>query len=132
MPTKISRYADGVLEAAWLAALIVVPVFFNVYSSRIFEPDKITLLRTLALLILAAWTVKLIDQGGPRWERVLPGESKFRTLLRVPLVALVGALVVMYLISTALSVTPYTSFWGSYQRLQAHTRPCPTWWYLPR
>lgn len=118
MPTRISRYADGVMEAAWLAALIVVPVFFNVYSSRIFEPDKITLLRTLALLILAAWIVKLVDQGGPRWERVLPGESKVRMLLRVPLAALVGGLAVLYLISTVLSVTPYTSFWGSYQRLQ--------------
>ena len=39
MPTKLSRYCEGVIEAAWLAAVIVVPVFFNVYSSRIFEPD---------------------------------------------------------------------------------------------
>ena len=47
LSTKLSRYAEGVMEAAWLAAVIVVPVFFNVYSSRIFEPDKITLLRTI-------------------------------------------------------------------------------------
>ncbi len=64
MSTKLSRYADGLMEAAWLAALIVVPLFFNIYSSRIFEPDKITLLRTLALVILAAWLVKLVEEGG--------------------------------------------------------------------
>ena len=63
MPTKLSRYAEGIMEAAWLAAVIVVPVFFNVYSSRIFEPDKITLLRSLALVILAAWLIKILEGG---------------------------------------------------------------------
>ena len=72
MPTKLSRYCEGIIEAAWLSALILVPVFFNIYSSRIFEPDKITLLRSLALLILGAWIVKLIDEGGPHWEHIQP------------------------------------------------------------
>jgi tetratricopeptide (TPR) repeat protein len=118
MPTKLSRYADGIMEAAWLAALIVVPVFFNIYSSRIFEPDKITLLRTLALLILAAWIIKLIEEGGARWEQIKPDESRFRFLLRVPLIAPVAALVIVYIISTIFSVTPRVSLLGSYQRLQ--------------
>ena len=78
MPTKLSRYAEGVMEAAWLAAVIVVPIFFNVYSSRIFEPDKITLLRTLALVILAAWLVKLIEQGGARWDQIPRPDNGFR------------------------------------------------------
>ena len=51
------------MEAAWLAAVMLVPLFFNIYSSRIFEPDKLTLLRSLALVILAAWLVKL-HRGG--------------------------------------------------------------------
>lgn len=106
------------MEAAWLAALIIVPVFFNVYSSRIFEPDKLTLLRTLALIILAAWVLKLLDQGGPRWERLQPGQNWIKTLLKIPLLGLVAALAVLYLLSTIFSVSPYTSFWGSYQRLQ--------------
>ncbi len=70
MPTKLSRYAEGVMEAAWLGAILLTPVFFNIYSSRIFEPDKITLLRTLALVILVAWLVKLFEEGGFRWERI--------------------------------------------------------------
>ena len=61
MPSKLSRYCEGLMEAAWLAAIILVPVFFNVYSSRIFEPDKITILRSLALIISASWIVKLVD-----------------------------------------------------------------------
>ena len=63
MPNKLSRYADGVMEAAWLAAVILLPVYFNLYSSRIFEPDKISLLRSLALIILTAWIVKAIAEG---------------------------------------------------------------------
>jgi tetratricopeptide (TPR) repeat protein/O-antigen ligase len=122
LPTKLSRYAEGIMEAAWLAAVIVVPVFFDVYSSRIFEPDKITLLRSLALVILAAWVVKLVEQGGVRWERVPRQTSSLRgslqALLRIPLIAPVSGLALVYLLSTLFSVTPYTSFWGSYQRLQ--------------
>ena len=118
MPTKLSRYAEGVMEAAWLAAIIVVPLFFNVYSSRIFEPDKIALLRTLALLILGAWVVKLVSEGGIHRDGALTGADWWKNLLKTPLVLPVAALVVVYLVSTAFSVAPRISFWGSYQRLQ--------------
>lgn len=118
MLTKLSRYCDGIMEAAWLFAIVAIPVFFNVYSSRIFEPDKLTILRSLALLILAAWIVKLLEGGRIRWERLQPGESPFKTILKLPLIAPVFALAVVYIISTIFSVTPRTSFWGSYQRLQ--------------
>jgi tetratricopeptide (TPR) repeat protein/O-antigen ligase len=118
MPNKLSRYADGIMEAAWLVAVILVPVFFNVFSSRIFEPDKITWLRTLALVILAAWLVKLVAEGGLRWERLEPGDTPLKTFLKTPLVLPVLGLVAAYLIATLFSVAPSTSFWGSYQRLQ--------------
>ena len=68
MSTKLSKYCEGIMEAAWLAAVIVVPVFFNVYSSRIFEPDKITLLRSLALVILAAWLIKILEDKRRNFE----------------------------------------------------------------
>ena len=101
-----------------MAAVIVVPLFFNIYSSRIFEPDKITLLRTLALVILAAWLVKLVEEGGFQWERISKGDAWWKTILRVPLVAPVCALALIYLLATIFSVTPRISFLGSYQRLQ--------------
>lgn len=118
MQTKLSRYAEGLMEAAWLAAVVAVPVFFNVYSSRIFEPDKITLLRTLALLILGAWIIKLLDEGGLQWQRARPGESRVKSFLRIPMILPVAALAAVYLLSTLLSVNPRVSFAGSYQRLQ--------------
>lgn len=118
MPTKLSRYAEGILEASWLAALFLVPVFFNVYSKRIFEPDKITLLRTLALVILAAWAVKLIEQGKAGWIKnsLEGGWGKF--ILHFPLIGPVLALAAITILSTLFSISLNTSFWGSYPRLQ--------------
>ncbi len=118
MSTRLSRFCDGLMEAAWLAAVILVPIFFNVYSSRIFEPDKLVLLRSLALLILAVWITKIVEDGKLRWERLDPGASVIKTIITMPLIAPVIALASVYVISTIFSVTPRTSLLGSYQRLQ--------------
>lgn len=118
MPTKLSRWCLGVMEAAWLAAISVVPIFFNIYSSRIFEPDKITILRSLALITLAAWAIKLVDEGGIKWKENAGNTSLLKYLWNYPFIAPVIGTVIVYSISTVFSVTPSTSFFGSYQRLQ--------------
>jgi hypothetical protein len=41
----------------WLAAALIAPLFFNGYSSRVFEPDKIAAVRSLVLIMLVAWIV---------------------------------------------------------------------------
>ncbi|MCP4362228.1 MAG: hypothetical protein GY796_29830, partial [Chloroflexi bacterium] len=115
MTTKLSRYCEGIMEAAWLAAVIVVPVFFNIYSSRIFEPDKLALLRSLALIILGAWLVKIVDEGGVLREKNVPWH---KAIWQVPIVPQVVLLAIIYIIATIFSVTPRVSLWGSYQRLQ--------------
>jgi tetratricopeptide (TPR) repeat protein len=107
------------MEAVWLAALVTVPVFFNIYSSRIFEPDKLALLRSLALIALGAWIVKLIEQGQVMWEMARePGERWVQTLLKIPLLRQIGVLIGAFLVATLFSISPRVSFWGSYQRLQ--------------
>src|SRR3990172_8380562 len=118
MPNRISRYCDGVMEAGWLLALILSPLFFNIYSSRVFEPDKITLVRSLALLVLAAWVIKLVAEGGPRFDNILRGGRSLRAIYRLPLLVPVGALVLVYLIASIFSVAPHATLFGSYQRLQ--------------
>jgi tetratricopeptide (TPR) repeat protein len=118
MPNRLSRFCDGVMEAAWLLGLVVTPLFFDIFSSRVFEPDKITLLRSLALAALAAWLIKLISEGGPRFD---PARSNFATLkgfLRAPLVIPVLGLMLVYIISTIFSVSNHASLFGSYQRLE--------------
>jgi len=127
MRTKLSVFCDKVLEAGWLLALIVVPLFFNVYSSRVFEPDKLSILRSIALVMIVAWLIKVID--GSAWERTpetqktkgpegVQGPNLWQRFSGIPLVLPTILLVGAYLISTLLSVAPRISLWGSYMRLQ--------------
>lgn len=127
--SKIQAWCEGIIEAGWLAALIVAPLFFNVYSSRVFEPDKISLVRSIALVMLLAYLVKLAD-GGQAWlpahsatdretaTTAVDGTPWYRRLWRAPFLLPVLLLVMAYIISTILSVAPTVSWWGSYQRLQ--------------
>lgn len=117
MNSKLSRWAEGLIEAGWIAAIIATPLFFNIHSDRVFEPDKLTLLRSIALLMVAAWLIKFIDQQGWRdlnWLRWRDEDSVWRK----PFVLPMFALSMVYLVSTIFSVTPTISFLGSYQRLQ--------------
>ena len=100
--TAVARFADGVLEAGWLLALLVVPTFFDIYSSHPFEPDKAMLVRVLALVMAAAGLVRALEARG-RWLRPRA------TPLLVPVAFYVGAAA----LSTILSVAPRLSLWGS-------------------
>ena len=115
--SKISAWCDALLELCWLSGLILTPLFFNVHSDRVFEPDKLTLLRSLAVLTLTLLAVKFIDtQGWQNW-RVLTWKDR-DSIWRAPFVAPVICLGVIYIISNIFSVTPSVSWAGSYQRLQ--------------
>ncbi len=105
------RLSTGLIEAGWLVALAVVPLFFNPFTNRSFEPDKIAALQVLVLVMAGAWLVKVAlkkrtsgDGGGERlpWGVLLP-------------VTAVGAGAVL---SSNLSVDPQLSWWGSYLRGQ--------------
>jgi len=127
MRTKLSVFCDQVLEAGWLLAVIVAPLFFNIYSSRVFEPDKLSLVRSIALVMIVAWLIKVMD--GSAWEstRTVANEERgstgepvglwqriSHTPFVLPTILLIGA----YILSTLLSVAPHISLWGSYVRLQ--------------
>ena len=135
MLTRLGHYADRALELGWLAAAVIVPLFFNVYSSRVFEPDKITTLRSLVLLMLVAWFVKLFEGGvravredtrPPRGGKIVTalggaaesGLPSWLGVLRVPMVIPILVYALAYLISTIFTITPDATLWGSYQRLQ--------------
>ncbi|MGC9521691.1 MAG: hypothetical protein ACP5HG_07390 [Anaerolineae bacterium] len=109
--SRFSLFCDRALEAGWLIGVTITPVFFNVYSSRVFEPDKLTTLRSLALVMAVLWLARFIE------ERT-HDRTALRFSLQTPMV--LPALITMatYVISTVASLVPYTSLIGSYQRLQ--------------
>ncbi|MBN1954006.1 MAG: tetratricopeptide repeat protein [Anaerolineae bacterium] len=115
--TRLSAILDGILEAGWLAAIVVTPLFFNIYSSRVFEPDKLTTLRSIALLMGVVWLVRWVEELVSRKTSRTASQDR-KITWRTPLVLPTVLTIVVYIISTIFSVTPYVSFFGSYQRLQ--------------
>jgi tetratricopeptide (TPR) repeat protein len=127
MRTKLSVFCDRILEAGWLLALIAAPLFFNVYSSRVFEPDKLSIVRSIALIMIVTWLVKVLDGGTWQLRRdtaetesndEAPTPTLWERFSGVPLLLPTILLVAVYLLSTVLSVAPRASLWGSYMRLQ--------------
>ncbi len=119
MKTKLAIFSEKIIEAGWLAAAVTVPLFFNIYSARTFEPDKITLLRAIVSVMIVAWIISVVEQGvattdGPS----LSLADRFRQWLKIPLFLPTFLLVVVYIVSTIFSLAPRVSLWGSYQRMQ--------------
>jgi tetratricopeptide (TPR) repeat protein len=123
--TTIAAWCERIIEGGWLLALVFIPSYFNLLSSRHFEPDKATTLRAIVLIMAAAGIVRALELMGSRPARaegavVMGGvlARAWRRLNSIPLAlpALVYALVFVF--TTFTSVVPGTSFWGSYQRLQ--------------
>ncbi|MCA9958222.1 MAG: O-antigen ligase family protein, partial [Anaerolineales bacterium] len=117
MNSKLSQWCNGFIEMGWIAAVIAIPLFFNIHSDRVFEPDKLTLLRSIALLMSVAWIVKFINEQA--WQDLdwLRWKNE-ASIWQQPFILPVFLLVVVYLLSTLFSITPRVSWAGSYQRLQ--------------
>jgi tetratricopeptide (TPR) repeat protein/O-antigen ligase len=113
--TGLSSFCARVIEAGWLAALVVTPLYFDIFSARIFEPDKGTMLRLIVLTMLLAWGVRMLElrrslgEAADGWAAALRANP-----LAVPALVYLG----VYLTATVLSAQPDMSFWGSYQRMQ--------------
>jgi len=122
--TKLDQWCDNALEAGWLAALVVAPLFFNVFSSRVFEPDKISLVRTIALTMIVLWLVKIANGGyvwlpaGSTAPEERPAGGNWRGFIKNPFIWAVGLVILAFVLATVFSVAIFVSWFGSYQRLQ--------------
>ena len=111
--SAVARIADGIVEAGWLLALALVPVFFNIQSGRPFEPDKTALLRLLAVLMAAAGLVRVVEERQAAKPPSTPMRWRESPLLVCACVYLAAAA-----LSTVFSIEPGLSLWGSHQRLE--------------
>ncbi len=120
MPTRLSQWCDRLIEAGWLAILLLVPLFFQTTTARVFEPDKMLLVRSLALLMGTAWLVRWLDGrlvGGARAAH----KTREARLWQTPARALLGPValtIVAAIVATGASIAPRMSWLGSYQRGQ--------------
>ncbi|MEW6026041.1 MAG: O-antigen ligase family protein [Planctomycetota bacterium] len=123
MNTKLSILCDKFIEAGWLAALILTPLYMNIYTHRMFEPDKATIVRCLALLMMAFYIAKLVDTFITRYRpaETPPPQNTGNTaihFIKNQLFIGFGLFVIAYIISVLFSAVPYNSLWGGYDRMQ--------------
>jgi len=109
--TSLSVFCNYVIEAGWIAIAVVVPLFFNIYSYRSFEPDKVALMRSIVLVMALAWVIKALETGD--WKLTASFRYPIISIALPPLL-----LASVYILTTITSIVPRSSLWGSYHRLQ--------------
>lgn len=125
--SRVESLCEGVIEAGWLLAIGVVPLLVNIYSQRTYEPDKAALTRSLAVLILAAWLVK-VAAGGRLLRPIVQMSAggggpvnrhhRLRSMLQCPMLILTVALALLVVVGSMLSIDSRLSWLGSYARAQ--------------
>lgn len=70
MSEKLRRWCDIFLEVGWLLAVVLVTLYFDIYTkdSRIFEPQKALWLRILVTLMMAVWAIRTLEENRERLE----------------------------------------------------------------
>jgi len=113
---RLAEDCNRLIEGGWLLIALALPLYFNVYSSRTFEPDKVALFRSLVVVMAGAWLIgRLVGRPAAPAARVWPR----------PLLFLVLALAGTWLLATATSLSPRISLWGSYEwRQGSYTLLC--------
>ena len=109
---RLAAACDHLIEYGWLLIALALPLYFNVYSSRTFEADKVALFRSLVAIMIGAW---LIGRLAIRPFRPRPSLLRFLAL----------ALAAAWLLATAVSLSARISLWGSYEwRQGSYTLLC--------
>jgi hypothetical protein len=111
----LAAFCESLIECGWLLAIVTTPLYFNIYSFRVFEPDKAALLRFIAILVVAAWLIEWLSV--PR-RGIGDPKRMLQALYRHPLAAPVLFIAFTDTLATGFSVVPRVSLLGSYVRLQ--------------
>lgn len=146
--TKLGVLCDKFMEACWLAALVLSPIYMNIYTHRMFEPDKGTIIRSLALIMIFFYLLKRMESGAaaepviskPKPGKTAPGLSEAQPKreteerrkadaskqpepqsvpkIRNYIMLPFLAFAVFYILSVIFSAVPHNSIWGGYDRMQ--------------
>lgn len=100
---KFLNACNKIIEFSFYTLFFLVPLIFWKDTSELYELNKMWLVFILAILIAAAWVVKIV---------VLKKFYLQRTPLDIPILVFL----ISQIISTIFSWDPYVSLWGYYSR----------------
>ena len=81
--TTIALWCERIIEAGWLFAVVFIPSYFNLLSSRHFEPDKATSLRAIVLIMVAAGVIRALELRSHAPARAAAAPPEERWLKRI-------------------------------------------------
>ena len=99
----MTKKLDGVISGLFYLLFFFVPIVLFPKSSELFELNKMVLVYTLTILIVAAWFLRSLLENRIRFKR---------TMLDIPLVLFL----ISQVVSTATSIDQTTSIFGYYGR----------------
>ena len=106
------RWLDRLTGIAWLIAVIFIPLAFNLYSQRVFEPEKAFIVRLVGLLLVVLLSVRVvITPSSQHRTRLVSSWRQPRVYTLLPAVCLTVAV----LVATLVSIAPSVSWSGSYE-----------------
>ncbi|GEM_PF-558376 len=100
----------GAIEVCWLVIIFLVPVFFNPLGHQQFDFVKTLLLQALVITMFGLWLANRIKCQSYHQH------INWKALIDSPLKISILVFGLMFIISTAASITPEISFWGTWQR----------------
>ncbi|MFN5058529.1 MAG: O-antigen ligase family protein [Chloroflexota bacterium] len=113
--SPVMRWSTSIIEFGWLAAIFCIPSFFNLLSSRHFEPDKALAFRFIVFVLSTFVVINIIES---RRTHPTPPRMWWQHYKNYPLMIAIMSYCGIFVLSTITSIVPEVSFWGSYQRLQ--------------
>jgi tetratricopeptide (TPR) repeat protein len=98
------------LEITWLIIIFLVPLFFNSLGHQVFYLNKTLLLQFLTMAMLGFWVAGWLQNQRSN------DRFKWQVIFSSPLHLTIVVFGLLNILSTAASITPAISFWGSYFR----------------
>jgi O-antigen ligase/Flp pilus assembly protein TadD len=106
------KWLDRLTGIAWLIAAVFIPLAFNLYSQRVFEPEKAFVVRLVGLLLVVLLSVRIvITPSCHHRTRLVSSWRQPRVYTSVPAICLTVAV----LVAAAVSIAPSVSWSGSYE-----------------
>ncbi len=115
--SPLVMWCRRLLEFAWLLTIVLIPSYFNLLSSRHFEPDKSVVFRAIVTIMLACAAIIWVNGSGDA-QQAQTKSTWWQRMRAFPLGIAIIAYVSVFVLATATSIVPGLSWWGSYQRMQ--------------
>ena len=105
---NITTYCDKILVGLLMATVVFVPLWFDIRLYSVFDLSKVTALYLLMIAILVIWTIIVAFHHNFRFSN---------TAIDIPILAYIF----VFIISTATSINPLMSLFGTYKRFEGLT-----------